>query len=117
MRADDLGELGSMLVAQTVHGQPVHDGGIHHRAGEEATILSREFPALSLLSSVGVRRLPDPIQSAWTLNELYLLGYRYVLVAASDEEGRHWASRSLGLAFEEDPYWVLWRIEPGTLEP
>ena len=117
MRADDLGELGSMLVAQTVHGQPVHDGGIHHRAGEEATVLSREFPALSLLSSVGERRLPDPIQSAWTLNELYLLGYRYVLVSASDEEGRHWASRSLGLAFEEDPYWVLWRIEPGTLEP
>ena len=74
MRADDLGELGSMLVAQTVHGHPVHDGGIHHRAGEEATLLSREFPALSLLSSVGERRLPDPIQSAWTLKELYSLG-------------------------------------------
>ena len=117
MRADDLGELGSMLVAQTIHGHPVHDGGIHHRAGEDATVLSRDFPALSLLSSVGERRLPDPIQSAWTLKELYLLGYRYVLVSASDEEGRHWASRSLGLAVEEDPHWVLWRIEPGTLEP
>ena len=61
MRADDLGEL-SMLVAQTVHGQPVHDGGIHHRAGEEATVLSREFPARCCLrwGSVAARSINRP---------------------------------------------------------
>ena len=97
--------------------QPVHDGGFTIAREKKPPCCPESSPRCRCCLRWGKRRLPDPIQSAWTLNELYLLGYRYVLVSASDEEGRHWASRSLGLAFEEDPYWVLWRIEPGTLEP
>ena len=117
MRSDDLGELGSLLMAQTIHGQPVHDGGIHRRAGEESTALFQHLPALSLLSGIGERRIPDPVQSAWTLKELYGSGYRYVLVSAGDDAGGFWAFENLGSPLVEDDEWMLWTIEPGSIEP
>ncbi len=44
MEAGNLGDLGTPLLAQTVHGKPVHDGGIHRRAGEDALALFRDNP-------------------------------------------------------------------------
>ena len=33
---EELGDLGRLLLAQTYHGRPVQDGGIHRRAGAQA---------------------------------------------------------------------------------
>jgi hypothetical protein len=117
MRTDDLGELGGMLLAQSVHGHPVHDGGIHRRAGEDATALFRDLPALNLLSAVGERRIPDPRQTSWTLRQLYSSGYRYVLVDAEDAEGRYWAGDNLGTPTASDEHWMLWTIEAQDRAP
>ena len=39
---ENLHDLGQVLLAQTIHEKPIHDGGIHRRAGHEATQLFRE---------------------------------------------------------------------------
>jgi hypothetical protein len=129
MRTDDLGELGRLLLAQTLHGHPVQDGGIHRRAGESATVLFRELPALNRLSDPTSRRIPDPRQSAWTLRELRAAGYRYVLVQADDTDGIYWATDNLGRPLSKDSSWSLWVMDDssmassaptsseGTLEP
>ena len=104
------------MAPMDIHGHPVHDGGIHRRAGESSTLLFEELPALDRISDPMNRRIPDPRQSAWALRELYDLGYRYVLVDTGDAEGRYWANDTLGSSLIRDASWMLWSIEPGSLE-
>ena len=108
MERENLGDLGRLLIAQTVHGKPVHDGGIHRRAGDEAVALFLENPVVDSLSLYGAPEWPGPVESAWGFTHLYGEGYRYLLMDASSEDGLIWATELLGEPDEADDLWVLW---------
>lgn len=110
--AEDLGDLSTMLLAQTVHGKPIHDGGIHRRAGERATTLFRDNPMVGELSLRGARRLPEAAMTRWGLEHLYDHGYRYILTRAEDSALRAWLSGALGAPRFEDVTWAGWTLEP-----
>ena len=107
-RRDNLGDLGRMLMAQTVHGKPVQDGGMHHRAGEVSTAMFRDNAAVSDISGHIGPDWSEPL-GAWTPH-LYAAGYRYVLVPADHYEGRIWVHSTLGIPTDTDDHWALWPI-------
>ncbi|RME26098.1 MAG: hypothetical protein D6798_07330 [Deltaproteobacteria bacterium] len=114
IEAEHLGDLGRLLLAQTVHGKPVQDGGIHRRAGVAATTAFREIGLLAGLEARGAPRLPGEKQGRFDLGQLYNLGYRYVLLEEGEEspDVEAWLERLLGPADEADERWRLWRLEP-----
>lgn len=105
---DELGALGRMLLAQTVHGKPVQDGGIHRRAGKEATRLFRDLPLLADTSDLRGARWPDLPTSRWSLERLTKLGYRYLLVPGTDDRAMDWAAGLLGPPAVRDDAWAWW---------
>ena len=116
-----LGDLGRMLLAQTRHGKPVHDGGIHRRAGPQALALWSDVPALSGLSQVGGLTVPGPKEGRWTVLQLTDKGYRYVLVSASETEpdavsARKWMTELVGPPMATDAVWALWAIDEPLVE-
>lgn len=112
VEAENLGDLGQALLAQVVHGKPIQDGGIHHRAGEQATALFREVPLVADLALRPAPRLPGPRTGEWAMEQLHAAGYRYVLVAVGDEdiEVQAWLGGLLGPPSGADPAWAWWAI-------
>ena len=110
--AEDLGDLSTMLLAQTVHGHPIHDGGIHRRAGEDATVLFQKNGLLSEMSRRGALRLPGPEQTRRGLAMLRAVGFRYVLMPAGQQEFESWLSGPLGVPLVRDDEWLLWQLQP-----
>lgn len=106
--AEDLGDLSRMLLAQTVHGRPIHDGGIHSRAGEASTALFRENEVVAGLSRRGGYQIPGPQASVLAFQELYDQGYRVVLCPPGQAEVEAWLSGTLGAPFGRDASWVGW---------
>jgi len=114
IEAEHLGDLGRLLLAQTVHGKPVQDGGIHRRAGHAATTAFRDVGLLAGLEARGAPDLPGEKQGRFDLGQLYTLGYRYVLLEVGEESPavEEWLLRLLGPADEADEHWRLWRLDP-----
>ena len=83
---EDLGDLSWMLLAQTRHGKPVQDGGIHRRAGAEATSLFTDNPLLLSLATQGPVDWPTGRAATYYLDALYREGYRYALAPADQDE-------------------------------
>lgn len=110
MERENLGDLGRLLIAQTVHGKPVHDGGIHRRAGAESIMLFSENPLVDGVSAHGGPEWPGDAESAFGLTHLYSLGYRYLLIPADDEDGLAWATGALGMPASSDALWALWTL-------
>jgi len=117
IEADKLGDLGELLLAQIVHGKPVQDGGIHRRAGEDATRLFSDVPMVADLARRGdgddrQLRLPGPKTTAWSLGQLYGDGFRYVLSPrrADTAELRAWLGDALGAPTASDEDWVWWTL-------
>ncbi|MFT5686572.1 MAG: hypothetical protein ACI8RZ_007528, partial [Myxococcota bacterium] len=108
MERENLGDLGRLLLAQTVHGKPVHDGGIHRRAGAEATRLFDENPLVDGLSARGGPEWPGEAETAFGLTHIYSLDYRYILMPADTDEGLVWGRERLGEPDAVDDRWVLW---------
>jgi hypothetical protein len=108
--AENLHDLGRLLLAQTVHGLPVHDGGIHRRAGEEATALFRENPLMEAISVRGEVRLPGPRATAWSLQHLQEQGYAHVLVPREEEDVMAQLVTALGEPLRQDERWARWDI-------
>lgn len=108
MERENLGDLGRLLIAQTIHEKPVHDGGIHRRAGEEATRLFAENALVDGLSAQGGPEWPGEEDTARGLTQLYSLDYRYILMPTDAEEGLAWGLERLGEPDVRDALWVLW---------
>lgn len=110
--AENLHDLGRLLMAQTVHGHPVHDGGIHRRAGDAATVLFRENPLLESISRRGEPGLPGPKALRWSLEKLQDSGYGYILVPAEEAAFLDAAVQALGDPVDRDARWVRWDVAP-----
>ena len=110
MEGENLGDLGRLLIAQTVHGKPVHDGGIHRRAGDASARLFSESPFVAALSARGDIDWPDTTTTAAGLTHLYSLGYRYVLLPADDPAAIAWGRQRLGEPAAVDGHWGLWTL-------
>lgn len=79
--ANDLGDLSWGLLAQTVHGQPWVDGGIHFRAEPASLALYGENALLAALSGGPSVALPDAAATRDGLRGLAEAGVRHVLLA------------------------------------
>jgi hypothetical protein len=117
----NLGDLGRLLMAQIHHGKPVHDGGIHRRAGEQAVGLWSDVPALYGISQVGGLTVPELRETRWSMSRLSERGYRYVLVPMTDAEvdavsARNWLTKTIGPPVASDTVWALWTIDGSPLE-
>jgi hypothetical protein len=119
---EDLHDFGRALLAQTVHGQPIHDGGIHRRAGQEATAAFDEVLLLNRQAQ-DPPRFPTGAQARFDLGLLFDAGFRWILVPAEETEALAWSGKVLGAPTSTDDAWALWEIpaavslpDPPTLE-
>jgi hypothetical protein len=108
---EDLHDLGQVLLAQTVHGKPIHDGGIHGRAGLEATQLFRDNFMVDQLSDRLNVEYPTERESQVGFQHLYEQGYRYVLSFSAETEALKWGTSVLGEPVRRDEKWVVWILE------
>lgn len=120
-RREDLHDLGRLLLAQTVHGRPVQDGGIHRRAGPGSTALFDAVLLLERQAEMEPRFLGDA-QARFDLGLMHEAGYRWVLVPTEEEDAMAWAAALLGPPSRADAHWALWPMPApdrrrGTLPP
>ncbi len=99
--ADELGELSWGLLAQTQHGKPWNDGGMHFRADPGSLELYAQLSMLAELSSRSKGDLPGSAETQQGLEQLRREGYRYVVLARERFEG-HDEARVRGSA-RHDP--------------
>ena len=110
VEGEHLGQMSLSLILQTVHGKPYQDGGIHRRAGADATLLFDSNQAVEALAAFGGPELPSPESRAACFEHLREVGYRYVLVKASSHEVLQWVYGELGNPVSKDDAWVLWEL-------
>ena len=108
IEGEHLGDLSLSLILQTVHGKPYQDGGIHRRAGADATLLFEGNAVVEAMAAFGGPQLPGPDSRAKGFEHLRAIGYRYVLVRASSHEVLQWVYGELGNPSAKDDVWVLW---------
>ena len=107
---EDLHDLGQVLLAQTIHGKPIHDGGIHGRAGADATQLFRENSVVDQLSARQNVDYPTPKEAVAGFQQLYSQGYRYVLCDVEEKEALNWGRSIFGEPIKQDDEWALWSV-------
>jgi len=110
IEAEHLGDLSLSLILQTVHGKPFQDGGIHRRAGADATLLFDGNQAVGALAAFGGPELPGPEARSTCIEHLHSIGYRYLLVRASSHQVLQWVFGELGNPTLKDDAWVLWEL-------
>ena len=110
IEGEHLGDLSQSLILQTVHGKPFQDGGIHRRAGAEATLLFEGNQVVGDLAAFGGPQLPGPEARATCLEHLRSIGYHYLLVRASSHDVLQWVYGELGNPDAKDEAWVLWEL-------
>jgi hypothetical protein len=110
VQKEKLKDMGLLLLAQTVHGKPVHDGGIHRRAGEEAVALFRENGMVNALAQRDGPHYPGATETRWGFENLKGHGFRYLLVPADRADAFAWAKDNLGEPDRADPSWSLWLL-------
>jgi hypothetical protein len=110
VEGEHLGQMSQSLLLQTVHGKPFQDGGIHRRAGPDATLLFEGNQAVAGLAAFGGPELPGPEARATCFAHLRVIGYRYVLVRASAHDVLQWVYGELGNPVAKDDAWVLWEL-------
>ncbi len=118
-RKEDLHDLGRALLAQTRHGRPIQDGGIHRRAGPGATKLFEDIVTVDYLARQPPR-LVGPSQLKLDLSRLHQAGYGWVLVPASEAEVDNWLAGVLGPPPLADDHWRAWPlagVRPAPVEP
>lgn len=115
---ENLGDLSWMMLAQTRHGKPVQDGGIHRRAGEDATRLFVDNPLLLTLATQPEDTWPTGRAAEYHLERLEAEGFAYVLAPASAKDAVQWLSLVVGAPAHADDDWLLWWLSgPPTDAP
>lgn len=107
---ENLHDLSQVLLAQTIHEKPIHEGGIHRRAGFEATQLFRDNYVVDALSGRWGPEYPSTLEGKMGLRYLTQVGYRYVLVPSENKEAISFAQESLGDPISGDDAWTLWDL-------
>ncbi len=110
IEGEHLGDMSLSLILQTVHGKPYQDGGIHRRAGLEATLLFEANAVVDAMGAFGGAELTGPESRARGFAHLREIGYRYVLVRAAEREVLQWVYGELGNPAAKDAWWVLWEL-------
>lgn len=108
---ENLGDLSWMMLAQTQHGKPVQDGGIHRRAGADATALFADNPLVLSLATQPDTEWPTGRAASYHLDSLRAQGFAYVLAPASAEAAVSWLSLVAGAPAHADDDWLLWTLE------
>mgnify|MGYP000132617602 CR=1 FL=1 len=111
---EDLHDLSTVLLAQTIHEKPIHEGGIHRRAGFEATQLFRDNYVVDSLSGRWGPEYPSTLEGKMGLQYLQQFGYDYVLVPSDNNEAISFAQESLGNPISGDDEWTLWQLSSIT---
>ena len=107
---ENLHDLGQVLLAQTIHGKPVHDGGIHRRAGFQATQLFRDNYVVDELSMRWNMTFPSQMESKLTFQYLYHLGYRYILAPSDNMSAVEYGNGLWKEPTHQDAQWTLWTL-------
>ena len=107
---ENLHDLGQVLLAQTIHGKPIHDGGIHRRAGEQSVQLFTENFVVDELSHRSGPMYPSKREALAGFQDLKAKGYRYLLTPAEQQEAVLWGIGVLGLPLQQDDEWCLWEL-------
>ena len=107
---ENLHDLGQVLLAQTIHEKPIHDGGIHRRAGHEATLLFRENFVVDGLSGRWGPEFPSTLEGRLGLQHLQTLGYDYVLVPSTNLDAIAFTQQALGSPVTGDEEWTVWQL-------
>jgi hypothetical protein len=110
-RKDDLHDLGRAMLAQTVHGKPMQDGGMHHRTGPDSLGLFVDNPLVDALAARGTRTLPGARTTTASLRALRREGYGYLIVAVPEADVLAWAEAALGPPARRDAAWALWTLD------
>ena len=108
---ENLHDLSMILLTQTIHEKPIHEGGIHRRAGFEAIQLFRDNYVVDALSGRLGPEYPSTLEGSMGIQYLTQLGYRYVLVPSTNKEAVSFAQQSLGKPISGDDAWTLWDLE------
>ena len=107
---EDLHDLGQVLLTQTIHEKPIHEGGIHRRAGLDATRLFRDNYVVNELSGRWGPEFPSPLEGKMGLQYLRNIGYDYILVPSNERMAIAFAQKSLGSPISGDDEWTLWQL-------
>ena len=108
---ENLHDLSMVLLTQTIHEKPIHEGGIHRRAGFEATQLFRDNYVVDALSGRWGPEYPSTLEGKMGLRYLTQLGYRYVLVPSPNKDAVSFAQQALGNPISGDNAWTLWDLD------
>ena len=107
---ENLQDLSTVLLAQTIHEKPIHEGGIHRRAGHDSTQLFRDNYVVDALSGRWGPEYPSTLEGKMGLQYLTQIGYNYVLVPSTNKEAISFAQESLGDPISGDEEWTLWQL-------
>jgi len=112
---EDLHDLSTVLLAQTIHEKPIHEGGIHRRAGHDSTQLFRDNYVVDALSGRWGPEYPSTLEGKMGLQYLTQVGYNYVLVPSTNKEAISFAQESLGDPISGDEEWTLWQLSTDAI--
>jgi hypothetical protein len=110
MARENLHDLGQVFLLQIQHEKPIHDGGIHRRAGKNATTLFSENPMVDALSGrFGPSYIGD-IETLWSIRDLLDKGYKYIVVPIEESATIAYYQNILGNPRIQDAEWALWEL-------
>lgn len=108
---ENLHDLGMTLLLQTQHHKAVHEGGIHRRAGKNATQLFNGNPMVDALSGRFGPSFVGDVETLWSIRDILDKGFRYILVPTSELETIQYFSDILGPPPHSDAEWSLWELQ------
>ena len=108
---ENLHDLGLTLLLQTQHHKAVHEGGIHRRAGVQATQLFNQNPMVDSLSGRFGPSFVGDVETLWSIRDLLDKGYRYILVPNNELQTIQYFTDILGPPSQEDVDWSLWELK------
>ena len=83
---ENLYDLGQTLLLQTQHQKAVHEGGIHRRAGADATRLFSDNPMVDALSGRFGPSFVGDVETLWSIRDILDKGFRYILVPTDEAQ-------------------------------
>ena len=108
---DNLHDLSVLLLTQTIHHKPIHDGGMHTRAGVDATQLFMENYIVANLSHPWKVEYPSIVETQIAFQILHKQGYKYILCPENNPTAIAFAYDIWGKPTKKDDSWAVWTLE------